>query len=58
MTKEKFDFDEVAKMLDDAVSHIHNCESWNGGDDGFKARVLIGEVKQKLKELKKESEND
>lgn len=51
-------YDEIAKMLDDAVGHIHDCEHWNGGDDGFKARVLIGEVKQKLKELKKESEND
>lgn len=58
MTKEKFDFDEVEKMLNDAIGHIHDCERWNGGNDGRRARALISNVKQKLKELKKESENN
>lgn len=43
----KQSYDEITKSLNQAIDHIHNCESWNGGDDGFKARALIGEVKQK-----------
>lgn len=49
MNKESYD--EITKLLNQAIDSIHNCEQWNGGDDGFKARSLIGEVKQKLKEL-------
>ena len=55
---EKNVYNEILDMLDKAERHVYDCENWNGGDDGFKARVLIGEVKQKLKELKKESENN
>lgn len=50
-------FDEVEKMLNDAIEYIHACERWNGGDDGRRARALISNVKQKLGELKKESDD-
>ena len=49
-------YDEIVDMLNQAESHIHDCERWNGGDDGFKARVLIGHVVDEIKKLKKESE--
>ena len=50
-------FDEVEKMLNDAIGHIHDCERWNGRNDGRRARALIIKVKQKLGELKKESDD-
>lgn len=53
MNKESYD--ELTKLLNQAIDFIHNCEQWNGGNDGFKARALIGDVKQKLKGLMEES---
>ena len=49
-------YNEILDMLAKAESHIHDCERWNGGDDGFKARVLIGRVMDEIQKLKKESE--
>lgn len=53
MTKESYD--EITKLLSRAVDSIHACELYNGGDDGFKARALIGTVERKLKELMEQS---
>lgn len=53
MNKESYA--EITKSLNQAIDFIHNCEQWNGGDDGFKARALISNVKQKLKEMTEES---
>lgn len=51
----KKSYDEIIEMLSQAVDYIHKCEYWNGGDDGFKARALIGKVEGKLKQLMEES---
>jgi hypothetical protein len=51
----KDSYNEITELLNQAIDYIHNCEFWNGGDDGFEARSLIGEAKQKLKELMEES---
>nr|DAY21700.1 MAG TPA: hypothetical protein [Caudoviricetes sp.] len=53
MNKESYD--EITELLNQAIDFIHSCEFWNGGDDGFKARALIGDAKRKLKELMEES---
>lgn len=53
MTKESYD--EIIEMLNQAVDYIHKCEYWNGDDDGFKARALIGKIKGKLEQLMEES---
>nr|DAY16928.1 MAG TPA: hypothetical protein [Caudoviricetes sp.] len=45
-------YNEILDMLDKAESHIHDCERWNGGDDGFKARVLIGRVMDEIRNLR------
>ena len=50
--------DELEKMLDTAIDHIHNCESYNGGHSGYHARTLIRQVQGKLFELKKELKRD
>ena len=53
MNKESYD--DIAKLLNQAIDYIYNCERYNGGNDGFEARALIGEVERKLKELVEES---
>lgn len=49
---------ELEKMLDTAINHIHDCESYNGGHSGYHARILIRQVQEKLCELKKELKDD
>jgi hypothetical protein len=51
----KKSYNEIAELLNQATDSIHKCEHYNGGDDGFKARALIAEVKRKLKEMMEES---
>ena len=53
MNKESYD--EITKLLNLATDYIHNCERYNGGNDGLKARASIAEVQRKLKELAEES---
>lgn len=53
MNKESYD--EITKLLNQAIDSIHACEHYNGGTDAFKAHALIGEVKRKLKELVEDS---
>lgn len=49
-------YNEILDMLNKAKNHVHDCEYWNGGDDGIKARILIGKAINKIQKLKKESE--
>lgn len=53
MTKESYD--EITKLLNQAIDSILNCEHHTSDNDAFKARALMGEVKRKLKQLMKES---
>lgn len=52
-------YDEIIGMLNEAEKHIQDCEKYS--DDiysGLQARILIEMAQQKIKKLKKESEND
>lgn len=52
-------YDEIIGMLNEAEKHIQDCEKYS--DDiysGLQDRILIEMAQQKIKKLKKESEND